>query len=300
MPINIRTGLLAGLGAYTIWGLLPLYFKLVGEYSAGAILVHRVVWSVPTGIVLVLMAARWRDLARVVTPRRLFWLTASGLLIGLNWFTYIWAVEQDRVMEASLGYYINPLVNVAVGAVFMAERLRTVQWIAVLLACIGVSVETLALGRLPIVALVLCFCFAAYSVIRKQIAVDSRIGFLVEVLVLLPVLAIWAEISGMWAALVPRQAIDWPLLMVSGPITATPLILFAIAARRLRLSTIGFIQYLGPTLQFAIGLAYGEPLGLTRLTAFGFIWAAVIVFSLDSVRREMAERRARRSIVRQG
>jgi len=299
MPTDIRTGLAAGLGAYTIWGLLPLYFKLVGEYPVSVILFHRIGWSLPTGIILVLLVARWRDLVRLLTPRRLFWLTLSGLLIGLNWFVYIWAVGQERVMEASLGYYINPLMNVAFGALFLSERLRRVQWFAVALAAIGVGIETLAFGRVPYVALILCMTFAVYSLIRKQIAVDSRLGFLIEVLVLIPFVAIWVQLSGLWGQLAPHEPADWMLLAAAGPITAVPLILFATAARRLRLSTIGFIQYLGPTLQFAVGFAYGEPLGPTRLIAFAFIWTAVIVFSLDSLRREMTERRARRAIVRQ-
>ena len=299
MAADIRTGLAAGLGAYTIWGLLPLYFKLVGAYPVSVILFHRIGWSIPTGILLVLLIARWRDLVRLLTPRRLFWLTLSGLLIGLNWFTYIWAVGQERVMEASLGYYINPLVSVAVGALVLSERLRKLQWIAVALATIGVGIETLAFGRVPTVALILCLTFAVYSLIRKQIAVDSRMGFLIEVLVLVPIIAIWVQWNGLWGDLAANKPVDWLLLAAAGPITAVPLILFATAARRLRLSTVGFIQYLGPTFQFAVGFAYGEPLGPTRLIAFAFIWTAVIVFSLDSLRREMTERRARRAIVRQ-
>lgn len=288
-----RMGLFAGLGAYTIWGLLPLYFKLVGAYSPEAILTHRVFWSFPTGVILVLVAANFRKLAAVLNWKRLGWLTVSGLLIGLNWFVYIWAVSQERVMEASLGYYINPLVNVAIGSLFLSERLRVVQWVAVGLATTGVAVETIALGRFPVVAIILCLTFAAYSLIRKRVQIDSRVGFLVEVMVLLPVLAIWVSASGLWSSLEPQRTLDWPLLMISGPITATPLILFALAAKRLRLSTIGFLQYLGPTLQFVIGTLYGEPLGVTRLLAFSFIWSAVILFSLESARHEWMARRAR-------
>lgn len=288
-----RMGLMAALGAYTIWGLLPLYFKLVGAYSPEAILTHRVFWSLPTGAILVLVAANARRIMDVMTWPRLAWLSLSGLLIGLNWFVYIWAVSEERVMEASLGYYINPLVNVAIGALFLSERLKTIQWVAVGLAALGVLVETVALGRVPWVALVLCFTFAAYSVIRKRLQVDSRVGFLVEVMVLMPLLAIWVHASGLWSTLAPQTSMDWPLLIASGPITATPLILFSLAAKRLRLSTIGFIQYLGPTLQFLIGVLYGEPLGATRLLAFAFIWLAVIVFSFEGLRQELSSRRAR-------
>lgn len=296
MPPTMKLGLFAALGAYTIWGLLPLYFKILGTYTPEAILLHRVSWSLPTGLLLIFIAHRWRDVRAALTGVRLPLLILSGLLIGLNWFVYIWAVGQSRVMEAALGYYINPLVNVAIGAAFLGERLRLAQWAAVGLATVGVIVETLALGRLPWVSLVLCFSFAFYSLIRKKVAVDSRAGFLIEVMALLPVLWIWAFAVGFTADLQAQRTADWPLLILLGPITTAPLILFAIAAKRLRLSTIGFIQYLGPTLQFLVALGFGEPLNWLRVLAFLFIWAAILVFSLDGFRHEVRMRRARRSI----
>lgn len=293
MTSDIRMGLAAALGAYLIWGLLPLYFRVLGAYPPEVILAHRVFWSVPTGLGLLWLSGRLKDLPGALSPRRLPWLMLSGLLIGTNWFVYIWAVNAGRVTEAALGYYINPLVNVAIGAFFLSERLRPAQWVAVALAVAGVAGETLALGAVPWIALVLCFTFAFYGLIRKQVAVDSRVGFFVEVMVLLPVLAVWAVAMGPKLAVMPKAALDWPLLMVSGAITATPLILFAIAARRLRLSTIGFIQYLGPSLQLIVGVALGEVLSPQRLMAFSLIWLALIVFSADSLHHEVRARRAR-------
>ncbi|MEO0754151.1 MAG: EamA family transporter RarD, partial [Pseudomonadota bacterium] len=243
--------------------------------------------------VFLAISSRWDDLRLALTPGKLKWLLLSGCMIGANWFLYIWAVGEDRVMEASLGYYINPLVNVLIGFVFLSERLRVAQWIAVGLAAIGVLIMTAAFGRFPWVSLVLCLTFAIYSLIRKQVQVDARAGFVVEAAMLLPVAAGWLIHRGtlVGADVLGQSVTDIPLLILSGPITAVPLILFAIAAKRLMLSTVGMFQYLAPTLQFLIALLLGEPFGLTHAIAFGFIWAALILFTTDSV---LGNRRARR------
>jgi chloramphenicol-sensitive protein RarD len=282
----MRLGFLCCLGCYTIWGCLPLYFRALDHIAPDEMLAHRIIWSVPTGLIFMAIARNWSELKAALTRRRIIYLTGSALLIGLNWLIYIWAVGQERVMEASLGYYINPLVNVLIGAVFFAERLRIAQWVAVALATIGVTIMTMALGSLPWVALVLCFTFAFYSVIRKQVQVDSRAGFVVEAAILAPLALIWlgwfvGQPSG---RLMGEGGMDIPLLLASGPITAVPLILFAVAAKRLRFSTIGMMQYIGPTLQFLIAVAlFKEPFGQTHAWAFGFIWLALIVFSTDSL-----------------
>lgn len=286
-----RFGFMAGMGAYLIWGLLPVYLKLVAHVDPRDVLAHRIFWSVPTGIVLVALASRWREFLHLFRSRSVLWLALSSVLIGGNWLTYIWAVGQDRVMEASLGYYLNPLVNVAIGAIFLSERLRRLQWIAVAIATIAVSVETFALGRLPWVSLVLCLSFAAYSFIRRQVQVDSRVGFTLEVLILLPVAAIWFAM----AAHTGRSAVgnggwDIPLLALAGPITAVPLILFGLSAKRLRFSTIGIMQYTGPSLQFIVALAYGEPLTPLRTVTFMLIWCAVILFSTDALMQDRRQR----------
>ncbi|MEL6415937.1 MAG: EamA family transporter RarD [Pseudomonadota bacterium] len=298
MSSNLRLGFLCCLGCYTIWGCLPLYFRVLDHISPMEMLAHRIIWSVPTGLILIVIARNWSQLRAALTREHVLWLTLSALLIGANWLVYIWAVSQERVMEASLGYYINPLVNVLIGAVFFAERLRPAQWAAVGLAGIGVTVMTSALGYVPWVALVLCFTFAFYSIIRKQVQVDSRAGFVVEAALLAPLALIWMGwfVGQPGGRLFGGGGWDIPLLLASGPITAVPLILFAIAAKRLRLSTIGMMQYLGPTLQFLISvLVFKEAFGLTHAIAFAFIWTALIVFTIDSLMGEAKARRLARA-----
>ncbi len=298
MTPALRLGFLCCLGCYVIWGCLPLYFRFLDHIGAEEMLAHRIIWSAPTGIILIILARNWQQMRAALTARHVAWLTLSGLLIGLNWGVYIWAVGQERVTEASLGYYINPIVNVLIGAVFFSERLRRGQWIAVGLASIGVGVMALALGSLPWVAIFLCLTFAFYSVIRKQIQVDSRAGFVVEASMLAPLALIWMGwfFGQSGGRLFGQGGLDIIWLLASGPITAIPLILFAIAAKRLRLSTVGMMQYIGPTLQFLIAtLVFREPFGTYHAVAFGFIWSALIVFTLDSVRGDAKARRLARS-----
>ena len=196
-------------------------------------------------------------------------------------------------MEASLGYYMNPLVNVAIAALFLSERLRRLQWVAVGLAAIAVSVETYALGQLPWVSLVLCVTFAGYGLIRRRVQVDSRVGFTIEVLVLLPLALIWfAAAFGTGRNAMGNDGLDMFLLALAGPITATPLILFALAAKRLKFSTIGIMQYLGPSLQFIVALIYGETLTPLRFVTFGLIWLAVVIFSLDAFGEDRKQKRS--------
>lgn len=298
MSSTLRLGFLCCLGCYTIWGGLPLYFRALDHIQPMEMLAHRVIWSVPTGFILIIIARNWTQLRAALTRQHLFWLSISAVLIGVNWLIYIWAVGQERVMEASLGYYINPLVNVLIGALFFAERLRPAQWVAVGLAAIGVSIMTAALGYLPWVALVLCLTFAFYSIIRKQVQVDSRAGFVVEAALLAPLALLWFG----WFTTQPEGRLmgdgGWDILMLlaAGPITAVPLILFAIAAKRLRLSTMGMMQYIGPTLQFLISvLVFKEAFGLTHALAFAIIWTALIVFTIDSLMGDAKARRLARA-----
>jgi chloramphenicol-sensitive protein RarD len=295
---DLRIGFFSALGAYFIWGSLPLYVRALDNISAAELLSHRVIWSVPTAVILLVLAGKWRTVRTTLTPKRVGWLAVSGLMIGINWLVYIWAVNADRTMEASLGYYINPLVNVVIGFVFFSERLRPAQWMAVAVAAIGVAIMTIAFGRFPWIALVLCFTFAFYSIIRKQVPVDSRAGFLVEVLILLPLAMIWMT----WFLGTPDGTAfgdggwDVALLLMAGPVTAVPLILFGLAAKRLTLSTIGMMQYIGPTLQFLIAtLIFQEPFGWVHATAFGCIWAALAIFTTDSVMGEAKARRLARA-----
>lgn len=293
MSSSIKLGFFAALGAYTVWGLLPLYFKVLGHVAPEFMLAHRIVWSLPTGLILIILARNWGDIRAALTPKRLAWLTFTGGLIGVNWWIYIWAVGQDRVMEASVGYFINPLLNVVMGLFIFRERLRVLQWIAVAVAAIGVAVMTLALGRFPWVALVLALTFAIYSVVRKQLQVDGRVGFVVEVAVVFFPAFIWLCMQD--APFFGRGGWDIPLLLAAGPITAVPLILFALAAKRLKLSTVGMMQYIGPTLQFLVALALGEPFGQVHAIGFACIWTALFIFTFDSVRGEANARRLARA-----
>ena len=287
MSQSVRLGFFSALGAYLIWGMLPLYFKALGHIAPELMLAHRIVWSLPTGLILLAIAGALPELKAALNRKMAAWLAVSALLIAGNWLVYIWAVGQGRVLEASLGYYVNPLVNVAIGAVFLTERLRPMQWSAVALAAIGVGVMALALGAVPVVALFLCFSFAGYSLIRKFLVIDGRAGFVVEAAILFPLAVLWLfQFDGGGGAVWGEgTARDIGLLLLAGPLTAFPLILFALAAKRLTFTTVGMMQYIGPTLQFLLAIVvFREVFGPTHSVAFGFIWTALLVFSLDSLK----------------
>lgn len=299
MNAALRLGFPAALGCYLIWGSLPLYIRAMNHVGAFELLAHRIIWSVPTAAILIALAANWRDVKAAFAGSNLKWLALSGVLIGANWATYIWAVNAGRAMEASLGYYINPLVNVLFGMLFFSETLRIAQWVAVVIATVGVAVMAFAFGHVPWVALALCTSFACYGLIRKRVAIDGRAGFLVEVLLLVPLAAAWlvwfatTQVPGRWMG---EGGWDIALLIAAGPITAVPLILFALAAKRLKLSTIGMMQYIGPTLQFLIAVfVFKEAFSLTHGIAFGFIWTALVIFTADSLMGDAKARRLARA-----
>lgn len=299
MSPALRLGFPAALLSYLVWGSLPLYIRAMQHVGALELLVHRILWSVPTAVLFIAVAANWKDVRAAFTGSNLKWLALSGLLIGTNWTIYIWAVNAGRTMEASLGYFINPLVNVLFGMLIFSEKLRPAQWVAVAIATLGVGVVTFAFGHVPWVALALCATFASYSVIRKKVAIDSRAGFLVEVALLAPLALGWlvwfatTQPGGRWLG---EGGWDIALLMAAGPITAVPLILFALAAKRLRFSTIGMMQYIGPTIQLLIAvLVFKESFGMTHAIAFGFIWTGLVVFTADSLMGDAKARRLART-----
>lgn len=298
MNPDLRTGLIAGLAAYTLWGSLPIYFRALDHIGPSELLAHRIIWSLPTGIIFIMLAAQWNRVRAAMTPGRLGWLAISALLIGANWLVYIYAVSVDRVMEASIGYYINPLVSVLFGLLFFAERLRRAQWVAVALACVGVAVLARAFGYIPWIALALCFLFAFYGAIRKKIGVEGRTGFVIEAAILFPLAAAWLSVMVARGEAPPmgRGGWDIPLLLASGPITAVPLICFAVAAARLKLSTVGMMQYIAPTLQFMIAVfIFEEPFSMVHGVAFVFIWLALVVFTTDSLVGNAKARRLARA-----
>jgi len=289
----LREGLIFGVIAYTLWGLFPIYLKAVGDASALEILAHRILWSVPFGAVLIALRKQWGEVAKAfTTPRVLMLLAVSALAISFNWLIYVWSVINDRVLEASLGYYINPLMYVAAGVFILGERLRLTQIIAVCLATIGVLVLTFGAGVFPWVSLTLAVLFTLYGYIRKTTPVGAMPGLFVETTLLSPlalVYLLWLMNSGAAVFLQSSTSMD-VLLVLAGPVTVIPLVLFALSARRLRLSTIGFLQYIGPTLQFFLGLYYGETFTWAHGICFGLIWTALALFSFDAARTNRVER----------
>lgn len=283
---NPRRGLLLGLAAYGIWGLFPLYFKAIQQVPALQIIAHRALWSALFGALLLLVWKHpgwWRELRD--NPKRFAVLAASGALIAANWLTYVWAVNNGRMLEASLGYYINPLVNVLLGMLLLGERLRRLQWLAVGLAALGVAQQVWQVGSLPWVSLALAFTFGFYGLIRKLAPVAALPGLVVETLLLLPAALLFLALGPNAAS---SQASFWSTsealwLVAAGPITLVPLICFNAAARHLPYTTLGFLQYLAPTLVLLQAiLLFGEHFDPSKLLAFVCIWAGLLIYSLDA------------------
>ncbi|MBI1891231.1 MAG: EamA family transporter RarD [Burkholderiales bacterium] len=288
----MQLGIIYACAAYAIWGLFPMYFKAMQEVPAEQILMHRVVWSLIFLLVVLAWRRQWSWIGTVVRqPRVLAGFTLSGILLAANWFTYIWAVNHGRVVDASLGYFITPLLNVVLGFLLLRERLRPMQWAAVGLAAIGVCWLTWHSGNLPWIGLTLAVTFGTYGLLRKTAVLGALEGLSLETLVLFPVAFIylaWLAMQNTNAFLVAPANTQW-LLASTGPITATPLLLFAAGARRIPLSLLGILQYIGPTLQFLLGVwLYHEPFGGARLVGFVLIWAALAVYSLESLWRNWA------------
>ena len=281
-----RDGVLTALIAYVLWGVFPVYFKLVQAVPPTEVLVHRIVWAVPFGALILHVRRQWPEVRHAfASPSTIFWLALAALAISANWFIYIWAVQQEEVLQASLGYYINPLMYVLVGVAFLRERLRRAQVISVLLAAVGVGYLTIRGGEFPFVAVSLALLFTLYGVIRKQVAIGAMPGLFIETLLLFPFAVAWLGwlMVSQEAAFAGSGTVAMSLLLtLAGPLTVVPLLMFAIAARRLTLTVIGFMQFIAPTLQFVVGIFYGEVLTPAHLVCFGCIWAAVAIFSVDA------------------
>jgi len=288
---SARAGVAYGLAAYTWWGIAPIYFKIIVARAPGTeVLAHRILWS--SFFLLGLIAVRrqgatlWRVLFH--TPLVLLVLVCSASLICINWYAFIWVHEHNQVLQASLGYFINPLISVALGFFVLGERLRRAQVLSVALAAAGVTYLTIASGEPPLIALLLACSFAAYGLIRKLVAVDAMVGQTIETLLLAPICIAyltWTQARGGGAFRWDAIGTD-ALLIAGGVITALPLLWFTCAARRLRLVTVGFLQYLAPSGQFLIAwLVFHEPLSTQRLVCFVMIWAALAIYSFDAVRR---------------
>lgn len=288
------TGLLYGVCAYLIWGSFPVYFKAFGTVPPLQIVSHRIVWSLVFLMLLSFRPGRWDDIRRAVTDRRsLLILVTTAILIATNWLAFIIAVGRGQVLQSSLGYFITPFVSVLLGLIFLKEKLRRLQLVSLLLAATGVITLTLRYGSIPWTALILALTFGSYGLLRKVVTTDALAGLTVETIVLAPIACAYLLVvawRGEGAFLVGGLKINL-LLMSAGVATAVPLLLFAAAARRLRLATIGFLQYITPTLHFLLAVVvYGEPFSSAHLTSFLCIWAGLVCYSWDAWRALAAQR----------
>ena len=272
-----RTGLILGLLAYTLWGVLPLYFKAIEVLPATDIVAHRVIWSPPFLAALIALTRAWPKVqAAIADPKTIEILIITALLIGGNWLLYVHAVTSGHILAASFGYYLNPLANVLLGRFVLHERLNRLQWAAVAIAAAGISVLAAgALGQLWI-SLALCATFALYGLLRKVVAADAITGLAIETVILFPLALLWlAWRHSTGAAVMGDTETLTILLLLAGIVSTTPLLLFTAAAKRLPYSTLGMLQFIAPTLQFLIGLYFGEPLRTAHLIAFPAIWIAL-------------------------
>ncbi|WP_221796789.1 EamA family transporter RarD [Oceanobacter mangrovi] len=282
-------GIWFAMAAYGLWGLFPVYFKWLENVPAFEVLLHRVVWSVGFLLLLVLATRRGKAFLQVLRqPKLLASLALSAVLMAANWLVFIWAVANERILETSLGYFLNPLISIFLGMVFLSERLRKGQWLALGLATFGVLLQVIVFGSLPLVALGVSFSFGLYGLMRKRIAIESILGLFVETLILLPLALIYMWWLQQHQQLVFLHADNWhqdTLLLLSGVVTSVPLLLFAAAARRLPLMMMGFLQYSVPTISFALAvLVYDEPVDSAKLMTFVIIWIALLVFTVEGIR----------------
>ena len=290
-----RQGILLAIGAYTMWGIAPIYFKSLSEVSPLEILSHRVVWSFFLLAFLLHLGRSWRNVRDTLTSKpKMTYLVATSLLVGANWLIFIWAVNANHMLDASLGYYINPLINVVLGMIFLGERLRKLQWFAVGLAAIGVLIQIVAFGSIPVVAIALAFSFGFYGLLRKKVSLEAQTGLFIETLVMLPAAAIYLLfIADSATSDLAANSMTLNLLLIAaGIVTTLPLLCFTGAATRLKLSTLGFFQYIGPSLMFLLAvLIYGEAFTTDKAVTFAFIWGALVIFSFDGLRHNKKSKR---------
>lgn len=286
MP-DSRRGLIFGATAYTLWGTFPLYWTLLEPGGAIEILAHRIVWSVLTMAVILVLARRVRHVRALLRDRRrLLLIACAAVVISVNWGGYIWGVNNGRVVETSLGYFINPLVTVLMGVLVLGERLRRLQWVAMAIAFVAVVVLTLDYGRPPWVALLLAFSFGTYGLLKKQAGVGAVESITVETMVIAPFAASylgWLVVAGQ-SSFGTHGAGHAFLLTTTGIITAVPLMLFGAAAIRVSMVSLGLLQYLAPTIQFALGLlVFREDMPASRWIGFGLVWVALAIFTVEAV-----------------
>jgi len=290
-----KKGIIFAILAYGMWGLAPLYFKQLLDIPAYEILAHRALWSFIFIAILLTVFKLWDNVKEVLSKQKnVLLLCCTTAFISVNWLTYIWAVNNNHLLDASLGYFINPIINVLLGMIFLAERLRKLQWVAIILAAVGVLVQLFTIGYLPWIALVLSCSFGIYGLMRKKLHLNALVGLFIETLLMLPIAAIYLfNFADSATSNLGDNSLYLTILLVSaGIITTLPLLCFNNAAIRLPLSTLGFFQYIGPTIMFVLGaVLYGEEINPATFTTFMFIWAALVVFSFDGFRASRKNKR---------
>ncbi|WP_025897592.1 EamA family transporter RarD [Sneathiella glossodoripedis] len=289
-----KKGLLAALGAFGLWGVFPLYFKAIGHIPVFEVLANRIVWSLVLVFLLVVITKRFGHLKAAISDRKTFLLfLGSTSFIALNWTTFVWAIANDRVLEAGLGYYINPLVNVGLGMLFFQEKLNRWQTTAIFLAICAVALMTYIMGHLPWVSLVLGFSFGFYGLFRKKAQTESTVGLMVETAILTPFCLAYLVFLVMTTGLQDGQVAggfysmpDFLLLVGTGVVTGVPLILFSYGAQRLRLSTVGVMQYIAPTMHVVLAIfIFNEAFSHLQFVAFALIWIGLIIYTIDGIRQ---------------
>lgn len=292
---EIKIGAIQAAISYIIWGILPIYWKLIGNVSANEILAHRIIWSFLFMVLLLFVTKKWTPFLATLRGfqknQKKFWaLVIASILISCNWFIYIWAVNHDQIIQVSLGYYINPLFSVLLGVIFLKEKLSTAQMISFFMAAIGVLILSTSYGQIPWISLLLAITFGLYGLAKKMIKVDSEIGLTLETMMVTPIAIIYMIvlfIHGQQAFLTHSVSTDL-LLIGAGAATAIPLLLFAKGAQRIPLTMLGFIQYISPTISLVLGVfVYGEPFTKVHLLSFIFIWSALTLYSLSGSKRLM-------------
>ena len=284
----MNRGIFYALAAYLLWGIFPIYWKLIQNIPALEIIAHRIVWAFLFVFLIIIFKKEWGDIKNSIRNRSIF-LTflATGALLFVNWLVYVWAVNSGYIVDTSLGYFINPLVNVVLGVIFLGERLRKQQWLSVGIAAIGVLYLTISYGVIPWIGLTLAFSFGTYGLLKKTAPLNSIHGFTLETgFLFIPAILylLLLEFSGR-GSFPNGSGVETLLLVLTGIATGLPLLLFGSAARLVPLSTLGFVQYLAPSMQFLIGIfIYGEVFSVNRMIGFGLIWIALIVYSFDSVK----------------
>ncbi|MEC7642250.1 MAG: EamA family transporter RarD [Pseudomonadota bacterium] len=301
--VRARQGVFFALAAYSFWGFAPIYFKSVQQVPAFEILAHRIIWAFILVFIIIVGLKRLNRLKPIIrSPKMMFRLTVATCLLGGNWFLFIWAVNANHMLDASLGYYINPLLNVAIGMAFFQEKMRRLQLFAIGLAIVGVGIQVVTFGSVPWVALALASSFAIYGAIRKRLPVDSISGLWLETTLLVPVmlgyLLFFADSPS-----ADMTANSWQLnllLMAAGLVTTIPLLCFTAAAQRIRYATLGFFQYIAPSLMFILAVnLYDEPLAESKLITFVIIWSALALYTFDSVIQRQRNRRLKKSAVQE-